>query len=73
MNIELPSDAEAWIRRGIAEGRFSSPEEAVRYTPRDQAKLDELRQKLAAAEEEGESTSLDEVRAFVHEQLARPE
>jgi hypothetical protein len=22
MNIELPSDAEAWIRRGIAEGRF---------------------------------------------------
>ena len=56
MNIELPSDAEAWIRRGIAEGRFSSPEEAVRYAI-DQAKLDELRQKLAAAEEEGPPAS----------------
>jgi hypothetical protein len=66
MNIELTSDAEAWVRRGIA------PEEAIRFAI-DQAKLDELRQKLAAAEEEGGEHSLDEVRAFMHEQLAQPE
>jgi predicted nuclease of predicted toxin-antitoxin system len=35
------------------------------------AKLDELRQKLATAEEEGGEYSLVEVRAFVHEQLRR--
>jgi Arc/MetJ-type ribon-helix-helix transcriptional regulator len=72
MNIELPSDAEAWVRRGIAEGRFASPEDAIRFAI-DQAKLDELRQMLAASEEEGGEYSLDEVRAFVHEQLARAE
>jgi Arc/MetJ-type ribon-helix-helix transcriptional regulator len=72
MNIELTSDAEAWVRRGIAEGRFASPEDAVRYAI-DQAKLDELRRKLAAAEEEGGEYTFDEVRAYVREQLARPE
>jgi Arc/MetJ-type ribon-helix-helix transcriptional regulator len=72
MNIELTSDAEAWVRRGIAEGRFASPEDAIRYAI-DQAILDELRQKLAAAEEEGGEYGLDEVRAFVNEQLAREE
>ncbi len=72
MNIELPSDAEAWVRRGIAEGRFASPEDAIRLAI-DRAKLAELRQMLAAAEEEGGEYTLDEVRAFVHEQLARAE
>ncbi len=72
MNIELTSDAEAWVRRAIAEGRFASPEDAIRFAI-DQAKLDELRQMLAASEEEGGEYSLDEVRAFVHEQLARAE
>ena len=72
MNIELPSDAEAWVRRAIAEGRFASPEDAIRFAI-DQAKLDELRQMLAASEEEGGEYTLDEVRAFVHEQLARAE
>ena len=72
MNIELPSDAEAWVRRAIAEGRFASPEDAIRFAI-DHAKLDELRQMLAASEEEGGEYNLDEVRAFVHEQLARPE
>ena len=72
MNIELPSDAEAWVRRAIAEGRIASPEDAIRIAI-DQAKLDELRQMLAASEEEGGEYTLDEVRAFVHEQLARAE
>ncbi len=72
MNIELPPDAEAWVRRAIAEGRFASPEDAIRFAI-DRAKLDELRQKLAAAEEEGGEHTLEEVHAFVHEQLARPE
>ena len=72
MNIELPSDAEAWVRRAIAEGRFASPEDAIRFAI-DQAKLDELRQMLAASEEEGGEYTLDEVRAFVHEKLARTE
>ena len=72
MNIELTSDAEAWVRRAIAEGRFASPEDAIRFAI-DQAKLDELRQMLAASEEEGGEYTLDEVRAFVHEQLARAE
>jgi Arc/MetJ-type ribon-helix-helix transcriptional regulator len=70
MNIERPSDAEAWVRRAIAEGRFAPPEDAIRFAV-DKAKVDELRQKLTAAEEEGGEYSLDEVRAFVHEQLAR--
>ncbi len=72
MNIELTSDAEAWVRLGIAEGRFASPEDAIRFAI-DQAKLDELRQMLAASEEEGGEYTLDEVHAFVHEQLARAE
>ncbi len=72
MNIELPSDAEAWVRRAIDEGRFASPEDAIRFAI-DQAKLDELRQMLAASEEEGGEYTLDEVRAFVHEQRARAE
>ncbi len=71
MNIELPADAEDWVRRAIAEGRFANPEDAIRFAI-DQAKLDELRRKLAAAEEEGGEHTLDEVRAFVHEQLERP-
>jgi Arc/MetJ-type ribon-helix-helix transcriptional regulator len=72
MNIELTSDVEAWVRRGIAEGRFASAEDAIRFAI-DQAKLDELREMLTAAEEEGGEHALDELRAYVREQLARPE
>jgi hypothetical protein len=60
------------VRRGIAEGRFATPEDAIRFAI-DKAKLDELRQKLTAAGEEGGEYGLDEVRAFAHEQLAREE
>ncbi len=69
MNIELPSDAEAWVRRGIAEGRFASPEDAIRFAI-DQAKRDELRKKLAASDDEGGAHSADEARAFVRQDLA---
>ncbi len=68
MNIELPSDAEAWVRRGIAEGRFSSPEDAILFAI-DQAKLDELRRELIAADEEGGAYGADEVHAYVLSQL----
>lgn len=40
------------MRRGNAEGRFTSPEDAILYAI-DQAKFDELRRELVAADEEG--------------------
>jgi Arc/MetJ-type ribon-helix-helix transcriptional regulator len=69
MNIELPSDAEAWVRRTIAEGRFATPEDAIRFAI-DQAKRDELREKLAASEEEGGAHNADGARKFVRRQLS---
>jgi len=69
MNVELSSDAEAWVRQSIAEGRFATPEDAIRFAV-DQAKRDELRQKLAASEEEGGAHSADSARAFVRKQLS---
>ncbi len=69
MNIELTSDAEAWVQRGIAEGRFASPEDAILYAI-DQAKLDELRRELIAADEEGGEYSPEEVQAYALSQLS---
>ena len=69
MNVELSSDAAQWVRRAIAEGRFATAEDAIRFAI-DQAKRDELRQKLAASEEAGGAHSADEARAFVRKHLA---
>ncbi len=72
MNIELTSDAEAWVRRGIAEGRFASAEDAILYAI-DRAKFDELRRELIAADEEGGEYSAEEVQAYALSQLSGAE
>jgi Arc/MetJ-type ribon-helix-helix transcriptional regulator len=68
MNIELPSIAAGWARRAVADGRFETVEDAIAYAV-DQAKLADLRQKLALAEEQGGQHSADEARAFVRDHL----
>ena len=54
MKVELTPDAAQWVEAELAAGRFSTPEDAVRYAI-NRAKRAELREMLDTAEAEGGS------------------
>lgn len=68
MKVELTPDAAQWVEAEVAAGRFSTPEDAIRYAV-NFAKMAELRSELDAAEVEGGAYSTDDVRRFAHAYL----
>ena len=66
MQIDLTANAEAWVRSEVDAGRFPSAEAAVAYAI-DMARLSRLRADLAAAEAEGGSFTIDEIRQSLSE------
>jgi Arc/MetJ-type ribon-helix-helix transcriptional regulator len=70
MKIELTPDAAQWVEAELAAGRFSTPEDAVRYAI-NRAKRAELREMLDASEAKGGSHSSDDVRRRAREELDR--
>jgi Arc/MetJ-type ribon-helix-helix transcriptional regulator len=70
MKIELTPDARQWVEAAIAEGRFVTAEDAVRYAI-NRAKREELRAMLDATEAEGGAYSTEDARRYVREHLDR--
>jgi Arc/MetJ-type ribon-helix-helix transcriptional regulator len=70
VKVELTPDAAQWVEAEVAAGRFSTPEDAVRYAV-GYAKMAQLRAELEAAEAEGGAFSTDEVRRFARAYLDR--
>jgi hypothetical protein len=64
MNITLTPDQEAWLRAEIAEGHFTTPEDAISYAI-NAAKLTDLREMLDASIAQGGDYSADDVRRFL--------
>lgn len=64
MNITLTPDQEAWLKAGIAEGHFATPEDAIARAI-NAAKLVALREMLDASIAEGGDNSADDVRRFL--------
>ncbi len=70
MKVELTPDAAQWVAAEVAAGRFSTPEDAVRYAV-NYARMSQLRDELEAAEAEGGAFGTDEVRRFARACLDR--
>jgi Arc/MetJ-type ribon-helix-helix transcriptional regulator len=68
VKVELTPDAAQWVEAELAAGRFSTPEDAVRYAI-NRAKRAELREMLDSAEAEGGSHTSEEVRRRVRDHL----
>jgi hypothetical protein len=68
MNITLTPDQEAWLRAEIAEGHFSTPEDAISFAI-NEAKRATLRDDLNASIARGGANSADDVRSAVAERL----
>jgi Arc/MetJ-type ribon-helix-helix transcriptional regulator len=68
VKVELTPDAAQWVQAELAAGRFSTPEDAVRYAI-NRAKRAELREMLDSSEAEGGSHSTEEVRSHVRGHL----
>jgi Arc/MetJ-type ribon-helix-helix transcriptional regulator len=69
MKFELTPDVAPWVEAGVADGRFASVEDAVRYAV-NRTKQAELRDMLAATEAEGGGFTADEVRQHLRERRA---
>lgn len=72
MKIELTPDAAQWVEAEVANGRFPTAEDAVRFAI-NLAKRAELRDMLDASETEGGTHSTTHARAFVAAHLDRSE
>jgi len=70
VKVELTPDAAQWVEAEVAAGRFSTPEDAIRYAV-NYAKMSELRGEIEAAEAEGGAFGTDEVRRFARAYLDR--
>jgi hypothetical protein len=70
LKVELTPDAAQWVQAELAAGRFRTAEDAIRHAV-NQAKLVELRARLAAAEAEGGNYTTDEVRRHARDHLDR--
>jgi hypothetical protein len=68
MNITLTPDQEAWLRAEIAEGHFTTPEDAISYAI-NAAKLADLRETLNSSIARGGANSSDEVRRAVADRI----
>ena len=68
MNITLTPDQEAWLRAEIAEGHFTTPEDAIAYAI-NVAKCAALRETLDASIARGGANSADDVRRAVADRL----
>jgi hypothetical protein len=68
MNITLTPDQEAWLRAEIAEGHFSTPEDAISFAI-NEAKRAALRDALDASIARGGANGADDVRRAVAERL----
>jgi hypothetical protein len=68
MNITLTPDQEAWLRAEIAEGHFTTPEDAIAYAI-NVAKCTALRETLDASIARGGANSADDVRRAVADRL----
>jgi Arc/MetJ-type ribon-helix-helix transcriptional regulator len=70
MKIELTPDARQWVEAAVADGRFVTAEDAVRYAI-NRAKREELRDMLDATEAESGAFSTADARRHVREHLDR--
>ncbi len=70
MKVDLTPDAAQWVEAEVAAGRFSTPEDAIRYAV-NYAKMSQLRGEIEAAEAEGGAFGTDDVRRFARVYLAR--
>ncbi|MFL6933238.1 MAG: type II toxin-antitoxin system ParD family antitoxin [Xanthobacteraceae bacterium] len=68
MNITLTPDQEAWLKAEIAEGHFTTPEDAIAYAI-NAAKRAALGETLDASVARGGANSADDVRRAVADRL----
>ena len=68
MKVELTPDAAQWVETAVAQGRFATAEDAVRYAV-NRAKRAELRDMLDSSETEGGSHNSHDVRQYVRQRL----
>jgi hypothetical protein len=68
MNITLTPDQEVWLKAEIAEGHFTTPEDAIAYAI-NVTKRAALRETLDASVARGGANSADDVRRAVADRL----